>query len=69
MERVLAAMLAAVIIGFMGYLAHVILTLMGAVVPIWFFAAYAGAGFVLSVAYDVATTLPPRKESSKPVDE
>ena len=56
MERVLAALLAAGLIGFGAYCIHVILALMGNVIPIWFFGAYAAAGFILSVAYDLATT-------------
>ena len=58
MDRLVAALLAGAVLGFVIYSGVVLVTLMSQVVPIWIFGVLAGVMFVLSIAYDVVTTSP-----------
>lgn len=55
MDRLVAALIAGVAIGFASYAAVVLVTLMAQVVPLWQFAALVGGWFILSLLYDIAT--------------
>lgn len=60
MDRLVAALLAGALLGFLVYAVVVLITLMSQVVPIGGYALAAGIMFVLSIAYDVVTSQAPR---------
>lgn len=64
MDRIVAALLAGLLIGFGAYVVGVLLVLMAHVVPIELLGILIGVGFVLSILYDVATAQPsePRRD-------